>query len=260
MTTTQLQKMEIKQSIYTLTKDWFDWCKENREKNNPTLSALYFWTIQKCNSLGWVEKFGLPTDEAMHVLGIGSYNTYKKNLLQLEEIGFIHIVELSKNQWTSNIIALSKFDKAMMKHLTKQVQSIEQSNDEALDKAGSKQVEYNKTNKTNNTKKTNNTIKEDMYIAFAHLSLSFSEFEKLKEMGYSKTAIDETIEKIENYRLNKNYKSLFITLKNWLKKDFEKQNSTVFANNINNQNQSTVSSKSQKDWDAIVNWGIPTKE
>ena len=99
-----LAKMEKeKTSIYILIKDWFDWCKHNRDKNNPTLSALYFWIIEKCNSLGWVNSFGLLTDEAMHILGIGSYNTYKKNLLLLQEIGFINIIEFSKNQYTSNV-------------------------------------------------------------------------------------------------------------------------------------------------------------
>lgn len=147
-----LVKMEKeKPSIFILIKDWFEWCKQNRDKNNPTLSALYFWIVEKCNSLGWVNSFGLPTDEAMHVLGIGSYNTYKKNLLLLQDIGFINIVEFSKNQYTSNVVALSNFDKAGAKHLTKQMQSTS----EALDKAGSKQIEYNKTINTYNTINTN---------------------------------------------------------------------------------------------------------
>jgi hypothetical protein len=206
MTTTQLQKMEIKPSIYTLTKDWFDWCKENREKNNPTLSALYFWTIQKCNSLGWVEKFGLPTDEAMHVLGIGSYNTYKKNLLQLEEIGFIHILELSKNQWTSNIIALSNFDKALSKHLTKQVQSTV----EALDKAGSKQVEYNKTNKTIKTIKTikdkedKSSIEDFPFTSQKFIDTFNSFLEMRKNMKKPATAFAQKLLKNELLKLSNN--------------------------------------------------------
>jgi hypothetical protein len=167
-----LAKMEKeKTSIYILIKDWFDWCKHNRDKNNPTLSALYFWIIEKCNSLGWVNSFGLPTDEAMHILGIGSYNTYKKNLLLLQEIGFINIIEFSKNQYTSNVIGLSKFDKAGSKHLTKQMQSTS----EALDKAGSKQIEYNNTI---NTIKTINTNKDKNSIThFDNASVfSFNQF------------------------------------------------------------------------------------
>ena len=145
-----------KTSIYILIKDWFDWCKHNREKNNPTLTALYFWIVEKCNSLGWVNSFGLPTDEAMHILGIGSYNSYKKNLLLLQDIGFINIVKFSKNQYTSNIIVLSKFNKADAKHLTKQMKS----KCKAPDKVNTKQIENNNTINTKKTINNKNIIRE----------------------------------------------------------------------------------------------------
>lgn len=117
---------------YELSRNWFDWCFENPEKINPNHTALYFFMIEHCNRLGWREKFGLPTEMAKDAIGIKSYNTYIKTLRDLVDFGFVTMIEKSKNQYSSNIVALSKFnkaldkalDKAMLKHLTKQDESI----------------------------------------------------------------------------------------------------------------------------------------
>lgn len=73
--------------------------------------------------------------------------------------------------------------------------------------------------KEKENKKKEKEIKKDIYRAFAHLSLSLSDFQKLIEMGYSKNQIDDVLDSIENWKRNKDYKNLFITCKNWLKKD-----------------------------------------
>ena len=121
---------------YELSRNWFDWTFENPERINPNHTALYFFIIEHCNRLGWKEKFGLPTTMAKEAIGIRSYNTYINTLNDLVEFGFIKLIEKSKNQYSSNIVALSNFDKApdkaldkaMIKHVTKQGESIDSIN------------------------------------------------------------------------------------------------------------------------------------
>jgi hypothetical protein len=142
---------------YELSRNWFDWSFENPEKINPNHSALYFFIIEHCNRLGWKEKFGLPTTMAKESIGIRSYNTYINTLNDLVDFGFIKLIEKSKNQYSSNIIALSNFDKA---------------NDKALDKAlikhGTKQRESNSSINKQETRNKETTIPSiDEFLAYS---------------------------------------------------------------------------------------------
>jgi DNA-binding transcriptional regulator YhcF (GntR family) len=97
---------------YHLSRRWFDWAFENPEMNTPVHTALFMWVVEKWNRLGQKEKFGLPTSEAMEASGIHSFNTYRKAFNHLVEWGFVVVIQASKNQYTSTIIALSKADNA----------------------------------------------------------------------------------------------------------------------------------------------------
>jgi hypothetical protein len=126
---------------FKLTRAFWDFAFENPEKIKPNHCALYLFIIEHCNRLGWKRKFGLPTEMTKDAIGIRSYNTYIQTLNDLIEFGLIELIEKSKNQYSSNIIAVSNFDKALdkaldkasIKHVTKQSESTIQSID-SIDK------------------------------------------------------------------------------------------------------------------------------
>ena len=115
---------------YDLTRQWWDFAFENRDRVKPIHSALYFYAIDQCNRMGWAEKFGLPAYMAMGAIGVSHHNTYSKAFEDLVEWGFFKLIQKAKNQHTANIIALSKIDtalytaldKATVKHLAEQAQ------------------------------------------------------------------------------------------------------------------------------------------
>lgn len=133
---------------YELSRNWFNYCFDNPEKVKPIHSALYFFAIEHCNRLGWKDKFGFPSQMVMEALGIKNWRTYSKALNELVDFGFIQMIEISKNQYSSNIIAIVKntkahtkaLDKALQKHGTKHSQSTV-----SIDKQYNKE-QYNKGN------------------------------------------------------------------------------------------------------------------
>lgn len=129
---------------YELTRNWFDFSFENPDKVKPRHTALYLFTADLCNRLGWKKKFGLPTKYTMEAVGIGNYNTYKRTLADLIDWGFIEIITKSKNQYSANVIALCKSakakNKAMDKALLNQCQSTE-----SIDKPINNKTLKNKT-------------------------------------------------------------------------------------------------------------------
>jgi len=117
---------------YELSRNWFDWCFENPEKVTPTHTAMYFFIIEHCNRLGWKEKFGLPMEMTKDAIGIKNYRTFTKVFTDLVNWDFIIVHQRSKNQYSSNVIAIAQntkantkaLDKALHKQLQKQVHGI----------------------------------------------------------------------------------------------------------------------------------------
>lgn len=111
----------FKMTGYERTRNWFNFCFEHPDKVRPIHHAVYLYCLDLCNRLGWKQKFGLPTDSTMEVLGIKNYKTFIKALNEIIAWGFIILIQKSKNQYTANVIALSKNAKATTKALDKAI-------------------------------------------------------------------------------------------------------------------------------------------
>ena len=79
---------------------------------------------------------------------------------------------------------------------------------------GKRRATDNNDNNDNNDKN-----EKEIYRSFDHLCLSLEEFNLINK-NYHKHEIDSTLDAIENYVGNKKYKSLNLTLQNWLKKEY----------------------------------------
>ncbi|RKD18993.1 hypothetical protein BCY91_14040 [Pelobium manganitolerans] len=121
---------------YQLSRAWFDFAFENQGKVTGNHCAMLMWFIELNNRMGWVKEFGIPRDQTMAAVGISSYNTYKKVFNDLVAWGFVNVVRESRNQFTANVIALSKIDKADKIALSK----IDKPLDKALKSLVTKQV------------------------------------------------------------------------------------------------------------------------
>lgn len=237
---------------YDLSRSWFDWCFENPEKINPNHTALFFFCVEHCNRLGWKEKFGLPTSMAKEAIGIRSYTTYKKTLDDLVLFGFIKIIEVSKNQYSSNIIALIEnnkaldkadskaLDKALQKHLIKQVESTQQSNSSINKQETIEQL--NKEQITINLKKeSKQKVLKNKYGEFENILLSDEEYLKAQEK-YGEY-LGDMIEKLSSYIKSKGdkYRDHYATFSSWVYKSVLEDR----AKDENSKNQSKNRNSSQ---------------
>jgi len=213
---------------YELSRSFTNFAFENPEKINPNHYAIFFFAIEHCNRLGWKSKFGLPTTMVMEAIGIKSYNTYTKALNELVEFGFIKMIQKSKNQHSSNIVALSKndkahnkaLDKALTKHATKQSESTHQSID-SIDK----QETINKEQVNNRTEKAappNVFLNNLNLIELSNMLLENQEHLELFAMLYPQLDFKATIEQFYTHKvkggvLTDSYNNFTRHFFNWLK-------------------------------------------
>ena len=64
----------------------------------------------------------------------------------------------------------------------------------------------------------NVNVNERVYRKFSHLQINLDDYEKLVN-DYDKQKVDDILDQIENFKGNTKYKNLYLTAKNWLKRD-----------------------------------------
>ena len=89
---------------------------------------------------------------------------------------------------------------------------------------------------TNKNVKNEKNVKNNSYRAFLHLSISVEDFNRLvSDFKISKEKVNDYLDRIENYNQNTKYKSLYLTARNWIKKDYP--SSTPEKLNLTNEEQ-----------------------
>jgi len=189
-----------------LLKIWV-WClcKANFKDRNVPLKVGKGETIVKLKRGSFIFGRNKAEDE-LFIDGSTIYKSIKK----LEEMEMINI--FSNNQFS--IITICNYD-TYQDNKTYKVTSKEQpSNNKGTTKG-------QLSNTTNTLTNDNNDNKENIYRSFFHLSITTNELEKLK-VEYDIKTIDMVLDNIENFKNNKKYTSLYLTAKNWLKKEPKK--------------------------------------
>ncbi len=206
---------------YDLSRNFCNWAFENPDKVKPIHYAIYYFSIEHCNRLGWKDKFGLPSQMVMEAIGVKNWRTYSAGLQELVDFGFIKMIEISKNQYSSNIIAIVKntkaptkaLDKALQKHSTKQSQST---------------VSINKQETIN---------KEQLHPLVTYLNTNCTQVQGLTSpinnldaerllVEFDKHDLVEVFMAMENTKeLKKKYNSANLTVRSWIKRR-QKDNST----------------------------------
>tara|TARA_R110002074_G_scaffold240506_3_gene412235 strand:+ start:2460 stop:3071 length:612 start_codon:yes stop_codon:yes gene_type:complete len=117
--------------------------------------------------------------------------------------------------------------------LDKQMESI---NDISIKRseAGKKSAEIRAKKNTSLTSAEQNPTEKkrkekNIYRSFAHLSINLDDYTKLVD-EFGNDNVIETLDSIENYKKNTNYKSLYLTARSWLKKQTNVLDDSLYNN------------------------------
>ncbi len=75
-----------------------------------------------------------------------------------------------------------------------------------------------KTPNVNVNVNVNDNVNENIYRKFSHLQITLDDYNKLIS-EYNEQQVNDILDQIENYKGNTKYKNLYLTAKNWLKRD-----------------------------------------
>ncbi|MCB2196763.1 MAG: hypothetical protein KQH79_12950 [Bacteroidetes bacterium] len=141
---------------YDLTKSIFTLASSS-SKARPYHIVLFLYMGELCNECNWPSRFKISRINALNTTCIGTQETYKKALKELEEWDTIIIHQLSKNQFEPyDVIEINerflKKQKSLLNHNEIEANSFENQNDDI----------YYKTSKQDNPL-TKNGIKDFIY-------------------------------------------------------------------------------------------------
>jgi hypothetical protein len=80
----------------------------------------------------------------------------------------------------------------------------------------------------------NYNVNDNIYRKFAHLSITHDDYNKLIAV-YDKEQVNNIFDQIENFKNNRKYKSLYLTAKNWLKRDTNGNSKSNKASDFNKE-------------------------
>ena len=195
------------------------------EKMPEGTSILLIWIkllvlAGRCNATGYIYLAeNIPyTDEMLStifgtpltIVRLALKTFEQLQMLEITEQQYIKIVNWEKHQ---NIEGLDKIREQnrlrnqRYRENQKQLSNVTVTSHDAIDK---------------NKNKSKKEKKKDIYISCQHLSMTEEEYKKLVE-AYGEDRVKDKLEYAENYAKLKNYKSLYLTLSNWLKADKKKE-------------------------------------
>ena len=158
------------------------------------------------NAKIWARKFGSTEDEIEGIL------ITLENLKLIELKGDILFIPSCESRL--NLVRGGKKSKPTTEAISNLNNQNKEPISEGLSEPISEQIE---TKKKLKEKETNTSVH-----SFLHLSINQEELDKLKEK-FSEEDIFDCFDKIENYKDNKKYKSLYLTANTWLKKDYKEK-------------------------------------
>lgn len=147
----------------------------------------------------------------------GSFITSIKHLSDETNISIQTIRTCLKKLQLTNEIEVKSTSKLTKITICK-YDSYQFESDEANKQLTNNQQTTNKQLTTIEERKERKEEKEEVYRKFKHLQISLGEFKKLNET-YEKNSIDDILDRIENYKQNTKYSSLYLTANSWLRKD-----------------------------------------
>ena len=211
-------------NTFKLSASYYEFSFENPIDCKSIHGNLYHYIMYVNNKLGWVSQFGLPTDQTMAAISCKNYKTYIKALLDLVDWKFIILVERSKNQWTSNIVALVKNTKATTKALPRSMPNAlpnhnptqHQSNIQSIDSIN-KPLNY-ETNKLVNKETVKPLSSSFPNPTFESLTLQYFVSQKVRITSFEKSWICEIGIRLKIKFPEKNAEQLFQVFMDMLNK------------------------------------------